>query len=106
MTNMPFGKHKGEPIDELPDGYICWLLTIELREPLRSAVENEAHTRGLDTSGTRCAIVPPAAIVVARRLVDVGYRRLAVELHPDKGGSTEAMVQLNAAVEALREALR
>jgi hypothetical protein len=34
----PFGKHKGTPVKDLPGEYLRWLSTIELREPLRSAV--------------------------------------------------------------------
>jgi hypothetical protein len=31
---------------------------------------------------------------LARRLIDIGYKALAKELHPDKGGSSEAMSRL------------
>jgi hypothetical protein len=37
--------------------------------------------------------------------VDAAYRRLAVERHPDRGGSEAAMAELNAAREAARRAL-
>ena len=39
---MPFGKFRGWPVVELSDSYLAWLLTIELREPLRAAVRHEA----------------------------------------------------------------
>jgi hypothetical protein len=32
---------------------------------------------------------------LALRLIDIGYKVLAVELHPDKGGSKEVMTRLN-----------
>ena len=32
---MPFGKHKGTPVKELPGDYLKWLSTIDLRCPLR-----------------------------------------------------------------------
>jgi hypothetical protein len=32
---------------------------------------------------------------LATRLIDIGYKVLSVELHPDKGGSREAMTRLN-----------
>ena len=36
---MPFGKFKGVPIGEIETSYLQWLhKTVELREPLRSAV--------------------------------------------------------------------
>ena len=34
---MPFGKHKGLPITELPDNYLAWLFTQGMvKEPLNS----------------------------------------------------------------------
>jgi hypothetical protein len=37
---MPFGKHRGKPVAELPLGYLRWLVdNVDLREPLLSAVE-------------------------------------------------------------------
>ncbi len=43
---IPFGKHKGEPLHALPDDYLQWLATRDLREPLCSAVRRELQTRG------------------------------------------------------------
>jgi hypothetical protein len=34
--------------------------------------------------------------VLAQQLIDIGYKRLALRLHPDTGGSTEAMTRLTA----------
>ena len=36
---MPFGKHKGTLIKELPGDYLKWLSTIQLHGPLRAAVQ-------------------------------------------------------------------
>jgi hypothetical protein len=41
----------------------------------------------------------------ADRLVTAGHRTLAREVHPDHGGSNEAMRDVNLAAEALRELL-
>ena len=40
---MPFGKHKGEKLANVPASYLLWLLTNDLRAgPLRSYIlENE-----------------------------------------------------------------
>ncbi len=45
---MPFGKHKGQMLHELPEDYLEWLSTVELREPLKTlrAVEVERRKRG------------------------------------------------------------
>jgi uncharacterized protein (DUF3820 family) len=37
---MPFGKHKGKPIETLPRTYLVWLQTnIELHGELKAAIE-------------------------------------------------------------------
>jgi exodeoxyribonuclease X len=39
---MPFGKHKGEPVEDLPSDYIEWLLAeCELRPALQKELENQ-----------------------------------------------------------------
>jgi hypothetical protein len=42
---------------------------------------------------------------VALRLIDIGYRALAAKLHPDAGGSVEAMGRLNKARDLLKRAV-
>jgi uncharacterized protein (DUF3820 family) len=50
---MPFGAHKGQPLDELPDDYLLWLsLLSDLRQPLLGHVLREM--------GRRLAARPPA----------------------------------------------
>jgi hypothetical protein len=45
---MPFGKHKGTNIIDVPDGYIIWIWeNMQLREPLKTAVEKELERRGI-----------------------------------------------------------
>jgi len=51
---MPFGKHRGTPLEELPDSYITWLLTEfrdRLFDNLKHALEEEAENRGMDIDG-------------------------------------------------------
>jgi len=40
---------------------------------------------------------------LALQLIDIGYKVLARELHPDKGGSREAMARLNAVRDRLKQ---
>jgi len=42
---------------------------------------------------------------IALRLIDIGYRALAAKLHPDTGGSPEAMARLNKARDLLKAAV-
>jgi hypothetical protein len=39
---------------------------------------------------------------LALQLIDIGYKALATKLHPDKGGSREAMSRLNQARDRLK----
>jgi hypothetical protein len=39
---------------------------------------------------------------LALRLIDIGYKALAMKLHPDKGGSQDAMARLNLVRNRLR----
>lgn len=39
---MPFGKHKGEELADIPNDYLDWCLTnLDIRQPLRAAMENQ-----------------------------------------------------------------
>jgi uncharacterized protein (DUF3820 family) len=42
---MPFGKHKGKRLSELPSGYLRWLLTRDLSQPLLGEVEEAVYGR-------------------------------------------------------------
>jgi hypothetical protein len=46
---MPFGKYKNQPIDQVPSGYLDWLITTELRDPVRAAVVAELARRKATT---------------------------------------------------------
>lgn len=40
---------------------------------------------------------------IAIKLIDLGYRAMATRLHPDRGGSRDAMARLNTVRDALKE---
>lgn len=42
---------------------------------------------------------------LAMQLIDIGYKALATKLHPDRGGSSEAMVRLNKVRDILKRAV-
>lgn len=98
---MPFGKFKGWALHDLPDDYLQWLQEIDLREPLRSAVLDEALNRdpcaGPTPTMTGCP--DPEA---ARELIGAGLRSLARTRHPDAGGSHEEMIRVTAVADWLR----
>ena len=91
---MPSGKFKGQDLSSLDDDYLDWLAeAIDLKEPLRSAVERERASRQK---------IPASEWIMTDAVIDAGYRALTRKLHPDIGGSHEEMVLLNRIVERLR----
>ena|SRR5215472_303463 len=111
---MPFGRHKGSEVADLPDDYLEWLAGLDdLRQRLREAVEGELERRAAERQARKQAQEPPRTgrnqlpdISVVEELIDIGYHGLVRKHHPDAGGSHERMVAINAAVEWLREKLR
>jgi hypothetical protein len=95
---MKFGRHQGRPLDELPDDYLDWLTSIELREPLKTHVQREVRRRRAIGAGGH---MPPELRATATEIVARGYRALSRERHPDAGGTHDAMVQATAARDAL-----
>jgi hypothetical protein len=96
---MPFGRHRGTKISDLPDHYIEWLLSIELREPLRSAVSNEYRQR-MCTDDDSSA--PAVNTLIVDEIVGAGVRALSKKFHPDVGGDHQKMVAINRTAEWIR----
>jgi len=95
---VPFGKYRGIELGEVPDDYLLWLLTIKLRDRLRSAVAKEIRRRHLDEERRATAVVP----TLVPKIISAGFRILANKFHPDHGGDGRKMVELNRAVDWLR----
>jgi Putative quorum-sensing-regulated virulence factor len=48
MVSLPFGKHKNQPLPEVPTNYLCWLTReAKLSAGLRAAVGDELAGRGV-----------------------------------------------------------
>jgi hypothetical protein len=104
---MRFGRYRGRPLRELPDDYLSWLGTLDLREPLRTDIDQELVRRAHDArSGDAVASVPASLRDTTEALVTAGYRALARRAHPDAGGDDATMRDVNAAVEVLRRLVR
>lgn len=44
--NIPFGKYRGIPIEQIPDDYLLWLSALtDIRQPLLGAVLREMGRR-------------------------------------------------------------
>ena len=102
---MPFGRHRGEPLSALPDEYLDWLTTIELRPRLRAGIYAEIRRRedaefGASTPGSASLTCPEPR--VARELVGAGLRSVSRRYHPDAGGTHADMIAVTAAADWLR----
>jgi hypothetical protein len=100
---MPFGKHRGIPLEELPDTYLFWLYGLaDLREPLRTFVNLEYRRRCEPPP----RFAPPALSCgdpLVAELLEAGYKSLAKKYHPDRGGDLSRMQQINVAMDELRK---
>jgi hypothetical protein len=66
----------------------------------------EAQKFNLETEETNREQERKLVNDLALEIVSIGYKVLATKMHPDKGGSHEAMQRLNAARDMLKGALR
>ena len=95
---MPFGKHKGTPIDQMPLQYIEWLLTKDnvdgwlLRE-LEESRDLQLNLRWSESENDSVQRIRKVYLVCAQKW------------HPDKGGSTDAMQAINEFNEKLMKEL-
>ena len=74
------------------------------QEPVREIIDRvDTETLNLKREELKRADEREAQRLLALQLIDIGYKVLARELHPDKGGSREAMSRLNAVRERLKQ---
>jgi uncharacterized protein (DUF3820 family) len=90
---IPFGKYRGKSLREVPAGYLWWIseeteianrdpgLYWALLEELKGRLINanpsfaRSFSQGMDLAG----------------VIQMWYRTMVMECHPDRGGSCEAM---------------
>ena len=105
---MPFGKHKGKLLSNVPLDYLHWLQGLaDLSSWLREAVEAELEERRFRSyrRPTPPPPPPPRQSVdrdLVHELVTLGARQLALRYHPDRGGDVATMQRVNAAVAHVR----
>jgi hypothetical protein len=122
---MPFGKYCGGEVNELPESYLMWLwrnatlfgvLLYEIarileRDPSehericreRRERESQREHRAYSSSASGFDIGPEKELFA--EVINVGYRTLAIRLHPDHGGDGETMRRLNRAIGGWRKQL-
>jgi hypothetical protein len=108
-VRFDFGKHSGRPVEDVPTSYLRWCLReCECLTPwLRSAIDAELGRRAegarrrAERDGDRHdgRGRPPADWPV---VIGAWYRELALQYHPDRGGTTRDMQIVNDCVDRLR----
>jgi hypothetical protein len=82
---MPWGKYAGKWLDEIPLGYLGWLLEEArfLQPELREAIKVEIEDR-LDLAPARGqkAVIPQALRPWAAEIIETGFRHAARKHHP------------------------
>lgn len=110
MVRMPFGKFKGCLLEEIRRDYLQWLLGLnDLDAWLRHAVKAELSHRPAsrarrsrpDDAAGRSHPPPVDWLAILGQV----RRRLALQHHPDRGGSIERMAGINLAIDAVESEL-
>lgn len=91
MAKLGFGKYKDLDISEVPESYLQWLINNSKQKIVDYEAELKRREQQDDADATWI-----------ERLVKTGWRELTKRHHPDVGGSTADMQEINAAYEALR----
>ncbi len=127
---MPFGKYKDQPIENVPQSYLDWLLDQDtLFDLTREMLEREVARREEDSEVARAqryrdireevlrevrgsTEAPPHVgrlpamtreeQAMGKELVRAGVRALARTHHPDHGGRVAVMQAINLVAERLR----
>jgi hypothetical protein len=106
---MPWGRHEGKRLEEIPVSYLRWVLAncdnapayllSEIRRVLDQAQGSAGH-RTHEDHGRREQTRPPVDWPATIRR---WHREMVWKYHPDRGGSHAAMVAINDAHERLRQ---
>lgn len=112
---MPFGKHKGTEVEDVPPDYLRWCVdNVPMYPDLLQAVCDELgippHLRPDPKGAEGKRREPPPGprkngaldVEACGEIIKLGYRAAALKHHPDAGGSTERMARVNTAFEDLK----
>jgi len=101
MNTFPFGKYKGEAIEDIPTDYLLWAKTIA-KPFLKEVIETELKRRAY-ASAVNEPDIPRELMPLYCELIKEGYRALAKKYHPDSGGKTADMQKLNSLKEIMEK---
>lgn len=100
MATMPFGKHKGKNLSDVPPDYLYWVLEncTRLSPFLRAKITAELGI---------CEVSDvPDKSQDLEKIVNKIYLKLSPRFHPDRGGSHEAMLALNSFRDEVRAEIK
>ena len=95
IPRMPWGKHRGVPVNEIDSGYLLWVVETAtstssgLREDVLAELARRRRAQAPPPPPYRRRPCPDPAL--AAEIVTTGWRTLAKKHHPDIGGSTGVM---------------
>jgi hypothetical protein len=93
---MPFGKYQGCEIENIPESYLKWLKrSVPLYGDLKAEVEGVL-------SGDWPRYYAATEVGGDSAVIKEAYRTMAKKIHPDAGGSNEAMKAINCFYDLLR----
>ena len=92
---LKFGKYKDYDLQQVPDDYLGWIIETQKKTLDEYQVEQR-----------RRLALQDARLSWAERLVQAGFRALAMQYHPDHGGNGESMQQVIAAQEQLKDLIK
>ena len=98
---MPFGKHRGKELRDVPESYLLWVLDniAELSPTLRLAIEERL---GVARAPPPPPPPPGGGATGVADLVRAWHRQMTLKYHPDRGGTHEQMLVVNDGAELLR----
>jgi hypothetical protein len=90
---MPWGKHKGVDVTEVPESYLRWALenASNISPTLKEAIRHQLGLPPEVTNGEATALI----LAKVDEAVREAYRQASVRHHPDRGGSAQAMAAIN-----------
>jgi hypothetical protein len=98
---MPWGKHKGKPVAEVPSGYLLFVLEesnahSELKEACKRELRRRLFGPSQEYQGPFAGSGGPSVSAgVCRTKLKQWHRRASLAAHPDRGGSLEMMKLIN-----------
>lgn len=106
MSVMPFGKHKGKPLNQIPKDYLSWVLQeCNIKDWLYKEIEdilgltkddwNDGYDAGFKEGQKQSLPSNQTQVVSEFR------KRMAVLFHPDRYPDPKVMVEVNSFCDAL-----